>query len=1187
MIQSEKPTVVFLQETKNTNVILEKILRKAWPGSRSVSVDGLGASGGLAIVWNPQSITLQDFHASRNFIQASFHILGTEIHGLLTNTYFPQDLHQKLEVLEALTALNANRLHPLWISGGDYNIITSLTEKKGGRMKLEEDSTGLKEFIQNNQLIDLQTSNGLFTWTNKRRGPHHIASRLDRFLISDNAIHLGGALHASILPQGGSDHWPIMLQWISPGKQSNRPFHFESFWFTNPDFKRMVQAVWKSFTPPTGAKMYQFQQKLRHLKQAIKAWNKSKFGNILDAKKSLEQSMCDLQQTIITEGRTEELSNKEHSLWMELETRRLQEEILWKQKSRIRWLKEGEKNTKFFHRSTIQRRMHNNIAFINNNQGDRIEKHEDIEKAFRDHFQEALKEQPGSYEAAIKAVTQHIPKLITEDQNQNLLKQVTMQEVEEAMAQLKDGKAPGPDGFTANFFHEFWDLISSEVWDLVEESRSMHWVLPSLNSTFIALVPKSEEANTPEKFWPIALCNVIYKLISKVVANRLKPLLPLLILPEQTGYVEGRQIMDGIILSNEVIHSLKIFKNPGMIMKLDLSKAFDKLSWEYIKQMLLAFGFSATWTRWIMNLISSPCFSVLLNGSPSLPFRSSRGIRQGDPLSPFIFILMVEGLSRLLHHAVSSKAVKGLGLHGLNPLSHQQFVDDTMLFGHSSSQEAKAFKSLFSLFSEASSTSINASKSQLFFFNTPVSTQRNIARILGFSIAVLPSKYLGAPLMASALKHASWRMLLDKLEARLSSWTYRSLNIASRLILIKSVLQAMPLYLFSILAAPKWVLKAIRNLQRGFLWGSNGLNRKWALVKWAEVCQSKANGGLGLRDPLQSNSTMGAKVWWNWLVKPHIPWAKLWQAKYAPGSQWNELIRISPSITGSMIWNSAKIHSAFIQAYSFWESNTTNVSQFWQQQEPPDFCTWKPARSWQTDWQDETYDDIDKELLQRKIIPSSQQDKLRWGHTSRGIFTTKEAYSIRYDQGTHEKDQLWTHVWQPRLWPKISTFLWVLRKRRILTWDNLQRRGFTGPSRCPNCNAQEETIVHLMETCPLAAQIWTKVDHCNNGRRERHGDIASILRSWPKQPYQSPILNSLWNLIPGFLYWALWKERNNRVFNNKSRSAEILWLLLKYNLQETLALRAWTENDWPTSPQEKHIWQTWNLNITYSQLDTH
>lgn len=145
------------------------------------------------------------------------------------------------------------------------------------------------------------------------------------------------------------------------------------------------------------------------------------------------------------------------------------------------------------------------------------------------------------------------------------------------MAQLKDGKAPGLDGFTTNFFHEFWELIKTEVWELVEESRTMHWILPSLNATFLTLVPKGEEHNTPKKYRLIALCNVIYKLISKVLENRLKPLLPLLISLAQTSYVEGWQIMDDIILSNEVIHSLKILKKPGMILKLDLSKAFDKL----------------------------------------------------------------------------------------------------------------------------------------------------------------------------------------------------------------------------------------------------------------------------------------------------------------------------------------------------------------------------------------------------------------------------------------------------------------------------------------------------------------------------------------------------------------------------------------------------------------------------------
>lgn len=168
---------------------------------------------------------------------------------------------------------------------------------------------------------------------------------------------------------------------------------------------------------------------------------------------------------------------------------------------------------------------------------------------------------------------------------------------------------------------------------------------------------------------------------------------------------------------------------------------------------------------------------------------------------------MAEGLGRNIKAALFSQKLRGLSFPNTPAFTHQKFVDDNMLFGHPSVQEARQFNSLLTDFSEASSTKINKAKSQIFFFHTPVATQASIARILGFSIDALPSKYLGAPMTDSAVKHSSWRMLLEKLEARLSSWTHMALNMASRLVLIKAVLQSMPLYLFSILAAPKWVLK--------------------------------------------------------------------------------------------------------------------------------------------------------------------------------------------------------------------------------------------------------------------------------------------------------------------------------------------------------------------------------------------
>lgn len=255
-----------------------------------------------------------------------------------------------------------------------------------------------------------------------------------------------------------------------------------------------------------------------------------------------------------------------------------------------------------------------------------------------------------------------------------------------------------------------------------------------------------------------------------------------------------------------------------MLLKLDLSKAFDSLSWMYIEKVLTAFGFAAPWIRWVMSLISSSFFSILINDIPSSTFHPSRGIRQGDPLSPFLFVIMAEGLGRSIKIAQQSQLLKGLSFHNSPAFTHQQFVDDNMLYGHPSIQEARQLKTLLLDFSDASGASISKSKSHIFFFHTPAPTQSPIIRILGFTSAKLPSTYLGAPLITSALKHSSWKVLLENLEARLSSLTHRSLNMASRLVLIKVVLQAMPLYLFSILAAPKWVLKELIFLQRSFLW---------------------------------------------------------------------------------------------------------------------------------------------------------------------------------------------------------------------------------------------------------------------------------------------------------------------------------------------------------------------------------
>jgi hypothetical protein len=244
-------------------------------------------------------------------------------------------------------------------------------------------------------------------------------------------------------------------------------------------------------------------------------------------------------------------------------------------------------------------------------------------------------------------------------------------------------------------------------------------------------------------------------------------------------------------------------------------------------------------------------------------------------------------------------------------------------------REATKLNAILSDFLEAFGMLINLDKSKLYFFNTPATVQAHLSELLGIARSSLPSTYLGIPLTGESEKSISWDSLLLSISNRLNNWTFRPLNIAARLVLLKSVLQALPTYLFTALAAPTSVIKAIRSLQRNFLWKGSQNNRKWALVRWDKLCKPKKQGGLGIRDPGKMNQVMGAKMWWRWLQHPQELWAKMWKKKYAPNAQSNQLIRFNEQLHGSNIWNTAWRNRPLIQQHAFWEVRNGESALFW------------------------------------------------------------------------------------------------------------------------------------------------------------------------------------------------------------------------------------------------------------------
>lgn len=218
-----------------------------------------------------------------------------------------------------------------------------------------------------------------------------------------------------------------------------------------------------------------------------------------------------------------------------------------------------------------------------------------------------------------------IPNLVTREMNESLLRPIPLSKLEAVVFQMKRGKAPGPDGFPAKFFQEFWEVIKLDLLAVVQESLLNKQMLRSMNATFLTLIPKKVGDNALDNFRPIALCNVVYKIITKLIVEQLKPWLGRLILEEQGGFVAGRQILDGVIIATQTIHSMASSKEKAMFIKLDMAKAYDHAKWAFLFKLLEAFGIAGDWIEWVKSCVTSSSFSVLVNGEPSELFKDSRG----------------------------------------------------------------------------------------------------------------------------------------------------------------------------------------------------------------------------------------------------------------------------------------------------------------------------------------------------------------------------------------------------------------------------------------------------------------------------------------------------------------------------------------------------------------------------------
>lgn len=381
-------------------------------------------------------------------------------------------------------------------------------------------------------------------------------------------------------------------------------------------------------------------------------------------------------------------------------------------------------------------------------------------------------------------------------------------EIKEAVFEMGALKAPGPDGFNGLFYQKNWETVKKEINEAVKVFFCEGTIPNEVNETLVALAPKVPLPESINQLRPISCCNFIAKIFSKIFVRRLKQFMDKLITQNQSAFVGGRLIQDNLVISHEFFHALKQRDSRGrenVAIKLDMSKAYDRLEWDFLKEALLAYGFCPRWVSLVMRMVTTVSYRYKINGFTSKKLTPHRGLRQGDPLSPYLFILAADVLSHMLLNAKENGTIEGVELSSGSPsLTHLFFADDSLLFAKAKDEEMFQFVWILNDYARALGQKINLGKSGLIggkYLSFP--TKCRLARILSIQVWDHPGKYLGLPGDWSRNKSGDLAWIKEKVCSKVQGWKESILNQAGKEVLIKAVIQAIPTYAMSLFRFPK------------------------------------------------------------------------------------------------------------------------------------------------------------------------------------------------------------------------------------------------------------------------------------------------------------------------------------------------------------------------------------------------
>lgn len=472
-----------------------------------------------------------------------------------------------------------------------------------------------------------------------------------------------------------------------------------------------------------------------------------------------------------------------------------QEDVRWNNWGKQNWYMNGDQNTPFFHAWATHRRKINHIKKIEDEEGREWGKPEEVRKAFIDFYQQLFTTEDV---VRVDQCLNGLETRVTAEMNANLMKEFTPAKVEKALALMHPLKSSGPDGFATCFYKRSWDTVHVEVCTAVLDFLNHGMFVNSINDTYIVLIPKIKNPSRITEYCPISLCNELYKLIAKVLANILKQILPDIISPSQSAFTPRHLITDNILVAFEALHTMdtrKTRRKGYMALKLDMSKAYDRMEWDFLEAIMRKLGFSDRWVQLLMTFVRTVSYSILINGQPFGKIHPS-----GDSLSPYFFIVCAEGLSHLLNWAEQDGQITRLPItRGGMKINHLFFANDGLLFCRANMEEWIRVHEILAVYEQASGKKLNRGKTSIFFSrNTNQAVRELITSTASICNTTSYEKYLGLPPFSGRSRVSSFTGIKGKIWERINGWKEKFLSQAGKEVLLKAVIQAIPNYTMSV-----------------------------------------------------------------------------------------------------------------------------------------------------------------------------------------------------------------------------------------------------------------------------------------------------------------------------------------------------------------------------------------------------